>query len=265
MHFKTSKFTFYTALFTAAALVVLFILLPLLRLITLPSWALLLKALSDKNTIVSIANSLIYSFLTAIIALFLGVPLAFLMAKGLFGRFEKLIETVIDLPLAVPHTVAGIALLFVIGRRGVIGAFFYNHFGIKFTGTGAAIITAMLFVSMPYLVDSARDGFKDVSPEFEKASFILGASEFATFWNIFIPLSKKHIESGFLLTWARAISEFGAVVILAYYPITAPVEIYDAFTQYNLSVSISVAAVLLLICLTIFLLLRMVINRDARP
>jgi len=263
MQFKTSKIIFYTVFFTAAALVILFILLPLFRLITLPSFSFILRALSDKSTIISIVNSLIYSFLTATIALLIGVPLAFLMSKGMFGRFEKLVETIIDLPLAVPHTVAGIALLLIIGRRGVIGAFFYNHFGIKFTGTGIAIITAMLFVSMPYLIDSAREGFKDVSPDFEKVSFILGASQFATFWNIFVPLSKKHIESGFLLTWARAISEFGAVVILAYYPMTAPVKIYDAFTQYNLSVSISVAAVLLLICLTIFLLLRWVINRDA--
>lgn len=263
MQFKTSKIIFYTVFFTAAALVILFILLPLFRLITLPSFSFILRALSDKSTIISIVNSLIYSFLTATIALLVGVPLSFLMSKGMFGRFEKLVETIIDLPLAVPHTVAGIALLLIIGRRGVIGAFFYNHFGIKFTGTGIAIITAMLFVSMPYLIDSAREGFKDVSPDFEKASFILGASQFATFWNIFVPLSKKHIESGFLLTWARAISEFGAVVILAYYPMTAPVKIYDAFTQYNLSVSISVAAVLLLICLTIFLLLRWVINRDA--
>jgi molybdate/tungstate transport system permease protein len=263
MQFRASKVIFYAIFVALSIFVILFVLIPLLRLITLPSPSFLIKALTDKSTILSISNSLIYSFVTAIIALFIGIPMAFLMAKGAFGRFEKLVETLVDLPLAVPHTVAGIALLFIIGRKGVVGAFFYNHFGIKFTGTGIAIVTAMLFVSMPYLIDSTREGFKNVGTDIERASFILGASHFSTFRYIFLPLSKRHIETGFLLTWARAISEFGAVVILAYYPMTAPVKIYDAFTQYNLSVSVAVAAVLLTICLTIFLVLRWVINRDS--
>jgi molybdate/tungstate transport system permease protein len=263
MRFRVSKVIFYAAFFILSVFAILFVLVPLLRLITLPSRSFLVKAFTDRSTILSISNSLIFSFITAVIALFIGVPIAFLMAKGAFGQFEKLVETLVDLPLAVPHTVAGIAILFVIGRKGVIGAFFYNRFGIKFTGTGIAIVIAMLFVSMPYLVDSAREGFKGVGADIERASFILGASHFSTFRYIFIPLSKRHIETGFLLTWARAISEFGAVVILAYYPMTAPVKIYDAFTQYNLSVSVAVAAVLLIICLTIFLVLRWVINRDS--
>ena len=194
-------------------------------------------------------------------SLLFGVPLAFLMAKKKFSRFESLVETIVDLPLAIPHTVVGIALLFVIGREGVIGSLFYREFGFKITGTSIAIITAMLFVSLPYLIDNAREGFKNIDPDLEKVSTVLGASLFSTFARVNLPLSKQSIASGFLLTWARAISEFGAVVILAYYPMTAPVKIYDAFTQYNLAVSTAIAAVLLVICLSIFLVLRVVIHK----
>ncbi len=261
MHLSSKEKIFYLVLFILASGVVLFVLLPLVRLILIPSGKLIIKTLKDKTALQSIVNSLVYSFATATISLIFGIPLAFLMAKGKFGRWEKTVETITDLPLAVPHTVAGIALLFVFGRTGTIGKIFYNYWGIRITGTGTAIIIAMAFVSLPYLVDSAREGFKNVNYELEKASTILGASHFYTFKAIYIPLSSKSIETGFLLTWARAISEFGAVVILAYYPMTAPVKIYDAFTQYNLAVSTSIAAVLLLICLTIFLILRVVINR----
>ncbi len=253
---------FYGIFFFFAVVLVVFVLMPLLRLITLPSFHLLMNAFKDKSALTSILNSLIYSFLTAVLSLLFGVPLAFLMVKKRFGRFEKLIETIVDLPLAVPHTVAGIALLFIFGRAGIIGRLFYNSLGFKITGTGVAIVIAMMFVSLPYLVDSARNGFKSVDYEFEKASYILGASASYTFFRIYLPLSLQSIETGFLLTWARAISEFGAVVILAYYPMTAPVKIYDAFTQYNLTVSTAIAAVLLIICLTIFLVLRVVINRN---
>ncbi len=258
---ENKKHIFYGILFVFAVILVVFVLLPLLRLLTLPSAGLILSTFKDKSAISSIVNSVTYSFVTAILSLIFGIPLAFLMAKNSFGKLEKTIETITDLPLAVPHTVAGIALLFVFGRKGVVGSLFYNRWGIKMTGSGIAIVIAMMFVSLPYLVDSARDGFKNVDYEFEKASSILGASPFYTFKAIYLPLSSKSIETGFLLTWARAISEFGAVVILAYYPMTAPVKIYDAFTQYNLAVSTAIAAVLLLICLTIFLVLRVVINR----
>jgi len=252
---------FYGTLLFISVVALLFIVIPLLRLISLPPKTLVIKALKDKSALTSIGNSLLYSFITALLSLAFGVPLAFLLAKNTFGGFEKTVETLVDLPLAVPHTVAGIALLLVFGRRGIIGKLFYNGFGFKITGTGIAIVIAMMFVSLPYLVDAAKDGFKSVGKDLEKASLSLGASEFYTFFAIYIPLSIKSIETGFLLTWARAISEFGAVVILAYYPLTAPVKIYDAFTQYNLAVSVAIAAVLLIICLAIFLVLRTVINR----
>ncbi len=235
---------------------ILFIFLPILRLITYSNPSLIIDAIKDQSTINAIMNSIAFSLLTAVFAVIFGTPLAYLMAKKSFGRFEGIVEAVSDIPLAVPHTVAGIALLLIYGRDGTIGSLFYKTLGIKFTGTSIVIIIAMLFVSFPFFIDAAREGFKNVDKALENASRSLGASIFSTFFLINLPLSTQSILTGFLSTWARAISEFGAVVILAYYPMTAPVKIYDAFTQYNLSVSIAIAATLLMFSLAIFIALK---------
>ncbi len=249
--------TLYTIFFVLAALIMIFILLPLVRLIFFINPK-TVSVIAERSVLVSIWNSISLSFLTAIIALVFGVPMAFLLSKKRFGKLESLVETIVDVPLSIPHTVVGIALLFVLGRREIIGAFFYNAFGFQMTGTRLAIVLAMLFVSLPYTIDSAKEGFKKISPSFEKVAATLGASPGSIFRTIHLPLAKSSILSGFLLTWARAISEFGAVVILAYYPLTAPVKIYQAFNEYNLSTSGAIAAYLLIISLGIFLTFRFV-------
>ncbi len=255
---KSDKLT-YTIFFIISAIVLTFISLPLIRLFFFltPQNASVLKS---RSVLMSFWNSLSLSFITAVISAVFGVPLAFLMSKRSFGKFERFVETIVDVPLAVPHTVAGIALLFIFGRRGILGAIAYNSFDFKITGTRVAIVLAMLFVSLSYTVDSAREGFKSVDRSLEKAATVLGAPLHSIFGTIYLPLSRSSILSGFMLTWARAISEFGAVVILAYYPMTAPVKIYDAFTQYSLSTSGAIAAYLLLMCMSIFLTLRFAIG-----
>ncbi len=249
----------YTVFFSITLVVLTFILLPLIRLVFFlnPNTVSVIK---DKSVLISLWNSISLSFITATIAFFLGIPIAFLMANDFFGKFERLVETLVDLPLAIPHTVVGISLLFVIGRRGIVGSIFYDSFGFKITGTRLAIVLAMLFVSLPYTVSSAREGFKKVDATLVKSAMILGAPMHSIFKDLYLPLSKSSIFSGFMLTWARAISEFGAVVILAYYPMTAPVKIYDAFTQYSLNTSGAIAAYLLLVCLAIFLTFRFAVG-----
>jgi molybdate/tungstate transport system permease protein len=240
-----------------AILIMIFILVPLLRLIFFinPQTA---SVIAEKSVIISIWNSISLSFLTAVIAFIFGVPMAFLLSKKKFGKVQTPVETIVDLPLSIPHTVVGIALLFIIGRKEMIGTLFYNIFGFQMTGTRLAIVIAMLFVSLPYTIDSAKEGFKKIDPSLEKVAMTLGAPVSSIFRTIYLPLNKSAILSGFLLTWARAISEFGAVVILAYYPLTAPVKIYQAFNEYNLSTSGAIAAYLLVISLGIFLTFRFV-------
>ena len=182
-----------------------------------------------------------------------GVPLAYLLARGTF-RGRGLIQALVDLPLAVPHTVAGIALLFLLGRTGWVGA--PGRLGVSFYGSQWGIIAAMLFVSVPFEVNSARVAFESIDPRLERAARSLGATPWHTFRRITLPLGLRGVLTGAALVYARSISEFGAVVIIAYYPATAPVEIYNLFLQSGLTQSASAAVVLLVVTLATFLVFR---------
>ena len=162
-----------------------------------------------------------------------GVPLAYVLARTNFPG-KSVVAALIDLPLAVPHTVAGIALLMVFGRQGVLGEPLQALAGLQFWGTLAGIVAAMLFVSAPYTVNAARIGFEAVDPRLEKIARTLGLGPWQTFWQITLPLAWRSIMTGVTLTYARSISEFGAVVILVYYPMTAPVKIYELFLRFGL-------------------------------
>lgn len=255
------KGRFKIALILLSLITLTFILLPIVKLITTPSVKDIINVLKDPKSLNAIFNSIVFSLISSLVGLLIGIPLSYLMAKGYFGKFEKVIEALSDIPLATPHTVAGIALLLVFGRDGLIGRLLYKSFNIRLLGTGFAVVVAMLFVSIPFIINNIREGFKSINPSLEKASYNLGATFIHTFFFIDIPLVKSHILSGFFSSWARAISEFGAVIIIAYYPMTAPIKIYDAYTQYNLQTSIAIAASLLIISLILFAILKIVSGR----
>ncbi len=203
----------------------------------------------------AIVLSLEGAFLSATLAAFAGVPLAYGLARTNFAG-KGVIAALIDLPLAVPHTVAGIALLMVFGRQGVLGEPLQALVGLKFWGTLAGIVAAMLFVAAPYTVNAARIGFEAIDPRLEKIARTLGLSPWRTFLRITLPLARKSIMTGVTLTYARSISEFGAVVILVYYPMTAPVKIYELFLRFGLDQAAGAAVLLLAVSLGLFLILR---------
>lgn len=203
----------------------------------------------------AIALSLEGAFLSAAIAALMGVPLAYGLARTTFPG-KSVVAALVDLPLAVPHTVAGIALLMVLGRQGVLGAPLQALVGLKFWGTLAGIVAAMLFVSAPYTVNAARMGFEAVDPRLEKIARTLGLGPWRTFARITLPLARRSIMTGVTLTYARSISEFGAVVILAYYPMTAPVKIYELFLRFGLDRAAGASVLLLAVSLALFLILR---------
>ncbi len=248
-------------LWLPGGLLLLFILLPLLRMASAQSGASMASVAAMPDVRDAIVLSLWTAGVTAVVAAVLGTPLAYFLARG-NGWPRRLTEAVVDLPLAVPHTVAGIALLFVFGRRGVIGALF-APMGIEFWGTAAGIVVAMLFVSAPFMVNAARLGFAAVDPRLEKVARTLGASAFEVFYRVDLPLAWRGIATGAVLTYARSISEIGAVMVLAYYPMTAPVKIYDLYLQTGLRESSAAAVLLLAVTLSTFLLLRRMV--DAHP
>ena len=233
---------------------VVFVLLPLLSTLLWSPASQLVRTLTDPQVLRSIGLTFQASALATGIAAFTGVPLAYLLARRRF-RGKRLVEAIIDLPVVVPHTAAGIALLMVFGGKGLLGEPL-GRLGLYFTDRLAGIVVAMLFVSLPYLVNMSRTAFAMVDPELEMIALVEGASSWQSFCYISLPLAWRGVVSGALMMWARGISEFGAVVILAYHPKIAPVLIYELFSGFGLSAALPVAALLILAALLVFALLR---------
>jgi molybdate/tungstate transport system permease protein len=128
-------------------------------------------------------------------------------------------------------------------------------------GGAPGIMAAMAFVSLPFLINAARDGFAAVPERFEKAALNLGASPARVFLTISTPLAWRSILSGLVLMWARGLSEFGAVAVVAYHPIVTPVLIYERFGAFGLKYARPVAALFLGVCLVFFLVIRLLARR----
>lgn len=216
----------------------------------------IIDTLSDREVLASIALSVKTASITTLIAFLLGIPLAYYLARHEFP-LKNLIESLVDIPMVIPHTVAGICLLTVLSPRSPIGHFLEKN-NIEALGTEVGVVIAMLFVSMPLLIDSAKDAFKWVPVRMENVSRSLGASQVQTFFGITFVLSWRGILSGMIITWARAISEFGAVIILSYHPMIAPTLIYERFTTYGMKYAIPANIILIVISIIIFIVLRLV-------
>jgi len=249
-----------TVLWLPGIALLVFVLLPLLRmtLAQTPAGLAAVAAMADVRS--AIGLSLYTALVTTVIAAILGIPTAYLLSRPVFPG-KQILEAVVDLPLAVPHTVAGIALLFVFGREGIVGFFAGKYLGLSFWGTAAGIVTGMLFVSLPYMVNSARAGFEAIDPRLAKAARTLGATPAMVFTRVLWPLALRNVFTGMVLTYARSISEFGAVVLLAYYPMTAPVKIYELYLESGLQQASAAAVLLLAVALFSFILLRYLIGK----
>jgi molybdate/tungstate transport system permease protein len=252
--------TLYLLCWFCGSVLLAFLVIPLIALATHQSGQGLAEAASMADVRSAIALSLEAAFLSAALAALVGVPLAYALARTTF-RGKGLLAALIDLPLAVPHTVAGIALLMVFGRQGILGEPLQALVGLKFWGTIAGIVAAMLFVSAPFTVNAARIGFEAVDPRLEQIARTLGLGPWRTFLRITLPLARHSIMTGVTLTYARSISEFGAVVILVYYPMTAPVMIYELFLRFGLEQAAGAAVLLLVVSLAVFVLLRALAQR----
>lgn len=232
-----------------------FILLPLFQLVAVQTAGTLLAAARATDVQSALTLSVTASVLTALVAGLFGVPFAYFLARADFVG-KSAVAAIVDVPLTVPHTVAGIALLMVFGRHGVIGGPAEEFLGLRFWGTLAGIVVAMLFVSLPYTVNAARIAFEGVDPRLEMVARTLGLGPWRVLARITVPLAWRGIATGLTLTFARSISEFGAVVILVYYPMTAPVQIYEMFLRYGIEEASAVALLLLVISLALFILFR---------
>jgi molybdate/tungstate transport system permease protein len=183
-----------------------------------------------------------------------GMPLAYLLARGSFpGR--SVIAALVDLPLLIPHPVAGIALLLALGRQTAAGSVL-AVLGARITGSSAGIIAAMTFVAAPLFVAAAREAFEQVDPRLEGVARTLGDSRYRALRRVTFPLASRGLLAASIVMWSRAASEFGAIVVLTYNPKVASVLSYDRFSTSGMSGALPVAAVLVLIAMIPLIALR---------
>ncbi len=250
--------TFKIIIVLLSFLMLLFLIVPIAKILVGVSFEKLILALHDKEILSSIFITVKMSFFATVLVFVCGVPLAYLLSRYNFCC-KALVEGIIDIPVMVPHVAAGIALLMSFGANGYVGLFFHK-LGIKFLDTQYGILIAMMFVSAPFLINGAKEGFKKVDIRLEHVSKTLGANSFWTFVKVVLPNARKDIINGMLMMWGRGMGEFGAVVIIAYHPLTAPVMIYDRFNSFGLSYAVPVAVIMIIASIIIFALIRIINN-----
>lgn len=202
----------------------------------------------SEQAIKALQLSLITSTITTVSAVILGTPLAYLLVRWKF-RFNSLIELFINLPIVLPPSVAGLLLLIAFGRRGLFGPALLT-FDISLPFTIWAVIIAQIFVAAPLYIRSARIGFAGIDKQLEEAASIEGADEWQLFYYVMSPLAKHAILSGIILTWTRALGEFGATILFAGnlegVTQTMPMAIYLGFER-NLGIALALSVVLVIV------------------
>ncbi len=236
------------------SLVLLFIVAPLTGMFLDTTPAQVFETAGEAEVRNSIWLTIWTSFAGTMVFAVAAIPLAYLLARKNFP-LKKLVTGIIDLPVVIPHSAAGIALLGFVSRDSALGKI-GSAVGLNFIGHPAGIAIAMAFVSIPYLINSARDGFSGVPVRLEKAALTLGASSSRVFFTISMPLAKRNILSGLVLMFARGMSEFGAVIVVAYHPMITPVLIYERFGAFGLKYARPVSVLFILISLGLFIGLR---------
>lgn len=239
--------------------ILLFIIAPLLGIFLNCSGSDWINTVSEKEVQYSILRTLLVSMAGTLLFSIFAVPFAYFLARKEFP-LKRVIVGIVDLPVIIPHSAAGIALLGILSRDTFVGSI-GEKFGFSFVGSYFGIAIAMAFVSIPFLINGAREGFSAVPENLEKTALTLGASPVRVFFTISLPLAWKSVLSGLIMMWARGLSEFGAVIIIAYYPMITPIMIWDRFSNHGLKYSRPVAAIFIVICLLIFIVLRLLSGR----
>lgn len=245
----------------ASAPFLLFLLLPLVALVLRVPPAELLSHVMDPAAAQALQLSLSTTLMTVLITVVAGTPVAYLLARRRF-RGRTLLDTLIDLPMVLPPAVAGVALLVAFGRHGAVGHLLAG-LDVTLPFTPAAVVLAQTFVASPFYIKAAEAAFAGVDSELEQAAALDGASPLAAFRYVTLPLTAHALFGGAVLTWARALGEFGATIIFAgNFPgrtQTMPLAIYIGF-ELDFAVALTLSVILLALSFAVLLVVRYVLR-----
>ena len=243
---RRTRYLRHLGLIIASAPMVLFLAIPMIALVAQAPLEEIIARLTDRQVSMAIALSVYTTITTTCVTVALGTPLAYLMARYRF-RGKKMLDTLIDLPLVLPPSAAGIALLLTFGRHGILGERLAD-LGLQIPFTPLAVVLAQTFVSAPFYIRATMNGIASVDSSLEEAGMVDGAGTLRLFWNITFPLARVAMISGAIMTWARALGEFGATIIFAgNFPgrtQTIPIAIYLGF-NINLESAVVLSSILL--------------------
>jgi molybdate transport system permease protein len=199
---------------------------------------------------------------TMVILVVVGTPAAYVLARGSF-RGSRVLNTLVELPIVLPPSAAGIALLLAFGRFGLLGEYL-NAFGITLSFTTVAVVMAEVFVAAPFYLRQAATGFAGVDRTIEEAALVDGADRTAVFLKVTVPLAFPALVAGVVTAWARALGEFGATIIFAgnFRGITQtiPLAIYSEF-QSNIDAAVALSVLVLGFAFAVILSVRYLTRR----
>lgn len=246
--------------------------LPFLAFLVLPLVALFLRlpperlipSLQSRQVVQAVTLSLITTLVTTVVTICFGTPVSYLLARHRFP-FRRVVDTLVDLPTVLPPAVAGVALLMAFGRRGTWGH--PQCLGIQIAFSWVAVVMAQTFVASAFYVKAAALGFAGIDPELEQSAALDGAGSWQVFRHVTLPLAWTALLSGAVMTWARALGEFGATIIFAgNYPgrtQTMPLAIYLGF-ELDLNVALTLAAILIICSFLVLMLVKGFLRREVQ-
>jgi molybdate/tungstate transport system permease protein len=238
-----------TLLVIFAVLPFVYIISPLLHMFGSVSPGSVLQIFSNQEVFQSLMTSVLAACITTLLALIFGLPTAFLLSLRSFPG-KRILEAILLLPMLLPPVVGGIGQLDLYGPYTGMGGFLGAH-GIALTNSLWGVVLAQTYITSPFMILAAQAGFEEVPRELHEATRVLGGGMWSIFWRVSIPLTRAAIGAGVLLTFARAIGEFGATMIMAYHPYTIPVELWVQFTSGGMGEIVPIAVVIVLFALLV--------------
>jgi molybdate transport system permease protein len=257
---KTSYQRLLTAIGAAVliASVTLYLALPVVALFFRITPDLFFSSLSNPEVISALWLSFFTSFISLAIVILVGTPFAYVHCRNTYPG-KVIVDTLIDLPLVLPPAVAGVALLVLWGRVGILGRYF-NMLGISIAFTTLAVIMAQIFVASPFYLRQAKSLFEQLDPSYEQVALTLGASPLRTFALVTLPLTAGGLVSGAVMTFGRALGEFGATIMFAGnlpgVTQTMPLAVYVGM-EGNLSIGLTISILLVIISFVIMIAVRL--------
>jgi molybdate transport system permease protein len=246
------------AVIVVAALALAFFAVPLIGLVQRASWSTIGKDLTSSTSLTALRLSLVCSLSATFFSVLLGLPLAWVLARVRFpGR--SVARALVLLPLVLPPVVAGVALLTAFSRSGIVGEHLYSWFGLQFTFTTAGAVLAETFVALPFFVITVEAGLRSMDQRYEDVAATLGAGRWTVFRRVTVPMIAPSLVAGTVLSWARALGEFGATITFAGNIVgktqTLPLAVYLALEEQP-DVALALSLVLVAVSLVVIVSLR---------